>query len=84
MKRNNKTILFRKMAVSAIAGMDPTKQREYLKKRKQKKLQRFKELEEEREQEKNKWLAFANKVMYLIIIKLFSLKILNIIKLELN
>ncbi|XP_008209390.1 survival of motor neuron-related-splicing factor 30 isoform X1 [Nasonia vitripennis] len=51
----------KKMAVSAIAGMDPTKQREYLKKRKQKKLQRFKELEEEREQEKNKWLSFASK-----------------------
>lgn len=51
------------MAVSAIAGMDPTKQREYLKKRKQKKLQRFKELEEEREQEKNKWLSFASKVL---------------------
>lgn len=42
--------------------MDPTKQREYLKKKKQKKQQRFKEIEEEREQEKNKWLAFANKV----------------------
>ncbi|XP_011502993.1 PREDICTED: survival of motor neuron-related-splicing factor 30 isoform X2 [Ceratosolen solmsi marchali] len=51
----------KKMQVSAIAGMDPNKQREYLKKRKQKKLQRFKELDEEREQEKNKWLAFANK-----------------------
>ncbi|KAJ8679974.1 hypothetical protein QAD02_015761 [Eretmocerus hayati] len=51
----------KKMAASAVANMDPTKQREYLKKRKQKKLQRFKELEEEREQEKNKWLAFANK-----------------------
>ncbi|XP_058806233.1 survival of motor neuron-related-splicing factor 30 isoform X1 [Phymastichus coffea] len=51
----------KKMQVSAIAGMDPTKQREYLKKRKQKKQQRFKELEEEREQEKNKWLAFATK-----------------------
>lgn len=50
------------MQVSAIAGMDPTKQREYLKKRKQKKQQRYKELEEEREQEKNKWLAFATKV----------------------
>ena len=50
------------MQMTAIAGMDPNKQREYLKKRKQKKLQRFKELEEEREQEKNKWLAFATKV----------------------
>lgn len=35
--------------------------KEYLKKKKQKKQQRFKELEEERESEKNKWLAFANK-----------------------
>ena len=52
------------MQVAAIAGSDPNKQREYLKKKKQKKLQRFKELEEEREQEKNKWLAFANKVIF--------------------
>jgi len=37
-------------------------QREYLKKRKLKKQDRFKQLEEEREQEKNKWLAFSNKV----------------------
>lgn len=51
----------KKMQVAAVAGSDPNKQREYLKKKKQKKLQRFKELEEEREQEKNKWLAFANK-----------------------
>ncbi|RZC34995.1 SMN domain containing protein [Asbolus verrucosus] len=35
--------------------------REYLKKKKLKKQQRFKELEEERETEKNKWLAFTNK-----------------------
>lgn len=39
-----------------------SKQREYQKKKKQKKIQRFKELEEERESEKNKWLAFATKV----------------------
>lgn len=45
-----------------MAGADPSKQREYLKKKKQKKLQRFKELEEEREQEKNKWIAFSSKV----------------------
>ncbi|XP_015122516.1 survival of motor neuron-related-splicing factor 30 isoform X1 [Diachasma alloeum] len=51
----------RKMQVAAAVGTDPTKQREYLKKKKQKKLQRFKELEEEREQEKNKWLAFSTK-----------------------
>ena len=50
------------MQVAAIAGSDPNKQREYLKKKKQKKLQRFKELEEEREQEKNKWKAFTAKV----------------------
>lgn len=36
-------------------------QKEYLKKKKQKKLQRFKELEEEREGEKNKWLNFSTK-----------------------
>lgn len=35
--------------------------KEYLKKKKQKKQQRFKELEEERESEKQKWLAFTNK-----------------------
>ncbi|XP_034948020.1 survival of motor neuron-related-splicing factor 30 [Chelonus insularis] len=46
---------------AAAAGADPNKQREYLKKKKQRKLQRFKELEEEREQEKNKWLAFTTK-----------------------
>ncbi|XP_015122517.1 survival of motor neuron-related-splicing factor 30 isoform X2 [Diachasma alloeum] len=51
----------KKMQVAAAVGTDPTKQREYLKKKKQKKLQRFKELEEEREQEKNKWLAFSTK-----------------------
>lgn len=38
------------------------KQRDYLKKKKQKKQQRFKEIEEERETEKNKWLNFAGKV----------------------
>ncbi|XP_013116045.1 survival of motor neuron-related-splicing factor 30 [Stomoxys calcitrans] len=36
-------------------------QKEYLKKRKQKKQQRFKELEEERELDKNKWLNFTSK-----------------------
>ncbi|XP_049306209.1 survival of motor neuron-related-splicing factor 30 [Bactrocera dorsalis] len=36
-------------------------QKEYLKKRKQKKLQRFKELEEEREYDKKKWLNFTSK-----------------------
>ncbi|XP_011050151.1 PREDICTED: survival of motor neuron-related-splicing factor 30 isoform X1 [Acromyrmex echinatior] len=51
----------RKMQAAAVAGSDPNKQREYLKKKKQRKLQRFKELEEERELEKNKWLAFTNK-----------------------
>lgn len=50
------------MQAAAVAGTDPNKQREYLKKKKQRKLQRFKELEEERELEKNKWLAFTNKV----------------------
>lgn len=35
--------------------------KEYLKKKKQKKQQRFKEIEEERETEKNKWLAFTTK-----------------------
>ncbi|XP_011862014.1 PREDICTED: survival of motor neuron-related-splicing factor 30 isoform X1 [Vollenhovia emeryi] len=51
----------RKMQAATVAGSDPNKQREYLKKKKQRKLQRFKELEEERELEKNKWLAFTNK-----------------------
>lgn len=54
--------IYRKMQAAAVAGSDPNKQREYLKKKKQRKLQRFKELEEERELEKNKWLAFTNKV----------------------
>lgn len=36
-------------------------QKEYLKKKKQKKQQRLKDLEEEREGEKNKWLAFSVK-----------------------
>ncbi|KPU79118.1 uncharacterized protein Dana_GF27062, isoform B [Drosophila ananassae] len=36
-------------------------QKEYLKKRKQKKQQRFKDLEEERESDKNKWLHFTSK-----------------------
>lgn len=36
-------------------------QKEYLKKKKLKKQQRFKELEAERETEKNKWLAFTTK-----------------------
>lgn len=40
--------------------------REYQKKKKQKKLQRYKQLEEEREGEKNKWLAFSGKVIYFI------------------
>lgn len=53
------------MQAAAVAGSDPNKQREYLKKKKQRKLQRFKELEEERELEKNKWLAFTNKVCIL-------------------
>ncbi|XP_045476938.1 survival of motor neuron-related-splicing factor 30 [Harmonia axyridis] len=35
--------------------------KEYLKKKKMKKQQRFKELEEERESEKQKWLAFTSK-----------------------
>lgn len=57
--------VYRKMQAAAVAGSDPNKQREYLKKKKQRKLQRFKELEEERELEKNKWLAFTNKVSIL-------------------
>ncbi|VVD02123.1 survival of motor neuron-related-splicing factor 30 [Leptidea sinapis] len=35
--------------------------REYLKKKKQKKQQRFKQIEEERETDKNKWLSFHSK-----------------------
>lgn len=47
-------VVFRKQPVA--------KYREYQKKRKLAKQQRFKQLEEEREVEKNKWLAFATKV----------------------
>lgn len=36
-------------------------QKEYLKKKKQKKQQRLKDIEQSREQEKNKWLNFAAK-----------------------
>jgi len=54
----------KKLQAAAVAGADPNKQREYLKKKKQKKLQRFKELEEEREQEKNKWKAFTAKKLH--------------------
>lgn len=38
-----------------------SKQREYQKLKKQKKLQRYKAMEEEREGEKNKWLTFSKK-----------------------
>lgn len=55
-------LVCRKLQAAAVVGSDPNKQREYLKKKKQKKLQRFKELEEERESEKNKWIAFSTKV----------------------
>jgi hypothetical protein len=48
--------IFRKQPVA--------KYREYQKKRKLAKQQRFKQLEEEREVEKNKWLAFATKVSF--------------------
>ena len=37
-------------------------QREYKRKKAQKKVQRMKQLEEEREVEKNKWLSFNTKV----------------------
>lgn len=60
------------MQVAAVAGSDPNKQREYLKKKKQRKLQRFKELEEERELEKNKWLAFTNKVSSIYMLRIYS------------
>lgn len=46
--------------------------KEYLKKKKQKKQQRFKDLEEERETDKNKWLNFKTK----------STKKTNIIKIK--
>lgn len=49
------------MAGSKIKKQMIQRQRDYLKKKKQKKLQRFKEIEEERETEKNKWLHFAGK-----------------------
>lgn len=41
-------------------------QREYKKKKAQKKAQRMKTMEEERETEKNKWLNFNTKVPYRI------------------
>ena len=37
------------------------KQREYLKKKKAKKIERFRQADKEREQEKNKWQNFSNK-----------------------
>lgn len=40
------------------------KQREYLKKKKAKKVERFKQLEKEREDEKSKWQSFSNKVRF--------------------
>ncbi|KAF4523480.1 hypothetical protein B566_EDAN004549 [Ephemera danica] len=49
------------MAGSKIKKQMVQRQRDYLKKKKQKKQQRFKEIEEERETEKNKWLNFAGK-----------------------
>jgi len=65
------------MQAAAVAGSDPNKQREYLKKKKQRKLQRFKELEEERELEKNKWLAFTNKVCNQYIYQYIYIYIIN-------
>lgn len=53
MPSNDGNHRFRKQPLSKV--------REYQKKKKMKKLQRFKQLEEERETEKNKWLAFASK-----------------------
>lgn len=50
-----------------------SKTREYQKKKKQKKLLKYKALEEERECEKNKWLAFSNKVRQAIIIFFLTL-----------
>ncbi|GBP08532.1 Survival of motor neuron-related-splicing factor 30, partial [Eumeta japonica] len=46
---------------ATIEGITDDGEKEYLKKRNQKKLQRFRELEEEREQDKNKWLNFTTK-----------------------
>ena len=48
-------------ASSANRKEQLAKQREYLKKKKQKKLERFQKLEQERETEKNKWQNFSNK-----------------------
>jgi len=38
-------------------------QREYKKKKAQKKAQRFKQMDDEREQDKNKWIQFNAKVL---------------------
>lgn len=43
-------------------------QREYKRKKSQKKAQRLKQLEEERESEKNKWLDFNAKVSLLLLV----------------
>ncbi|XP_065223516.1 survival of motor neuron-related-splicing factor 30 [Planococcus citri] len=47
--------------LSKLKKLPTTKEREYLKKKKLKKQQRFKQMEEERETEKNKWLMFSSK-----------------------
>ena len=49
-------------------------QREWKKKKAQKKAQRLKQMEDEREQDKNKWLQFNTKVSHpLTLFTLFSL-----------
>ena len=48
-------------ATSADKKEKMAKQREYLKKKKAKKAERFKQMEEEREKDKNKWQNFSSK-----------------------
>lgn len=64
--------IFRKQSIS---------QREYQKKKKLKKQQRYKQLEEERETEKNKWLAFTSKVTVSISLKKLKIFITTHLKL---
>lgn len=48
-------------STSASRKEQIAKQREYLKKKKAKKIERFKQMEKEREDEKNKWKSFSSK-----------------------
>ena len=47
-------------------------QREWKKKKSQKKAQRLKQMEDEREQDKNKWIQFNSKVCHFIYLSLYT------------